>query len=557
MRRHLGALASLAWWAIDDARRRAQRRAPCYVLVTLRGPFPERTPPRRPFGLRWPWEEPALSVEGFCELLERLAGDARVAGVVLRLHALGLPPAKVQSLRQAVERFRRSGKRAVAYATQLDTLSYALAAAADEVVVPESAEIHVVGLAVQATFLKDTLALAGVEADVEAIAEYKTAGDVLRRSEMSPAHREMLDALLDSLYGQIVGAIAAGRRMSREAVQAAVDRMPMTARQAQAAGLVDALRYEDELDAYLRAPGGLVTWEAARAWVRRPRRWRPDRAVGVVAVEGTIVVGPSRRMPLPIPRLGVLAGSETVIQALRQAERERRLAAVVLLVDSPGGSALASDLIWREVRRLARKKPIVAYFGAVAASGGYYVAAGASAIVAQPGTITGSIGILGGKVVTAGLFARLRAGRELLWRGAAAPMLRDAAPFSEVERARLQALLADGYERFLARVAEGRRLTRDAVHAVARGRVWTGEQALERGLVDELGDWEVALARAKALAGLDPRRWAPVVALRPTKLPLLPQAWPPASAGGWADALAGLRPGVPLALCPWTFTFGG
>ncbi|MBI2322311.1 MAG: signal peptide peptidase SppA, partial [Chloroflexi bacterium] len=543
--------------AIDDARRRAHRRPPCYVVVTLRGPFPDRTPPRRPFGLRWPWEDAALSVEGFGELLERLAADARVAGVVLRLHALGLPPAKVQSLRQAVERFRRRGKRVVAYATQIDTLSYALATAADEIVVPESAEIHVVGLAVQATFLKDTLGMAGVEADIEAIAEYKTAGDVLRRSEMSPAHREMLDALLDSLYAQIVGAIAAGRRMSREAVRAAIDAMPMTARQAQAAGLVDALRYEDELGARLGAPGGLVTWEAARAWVRRPRRWLPDRAVGVVAVEGTIVVGPSRRLPLPIPRLGVLAGSETVIQALRQAERQQHIAAVVLLVDSPGGSALASDLIWREVRRLARKKPVVASFGPVAASGGYYVAAGASAIVAQPGTITGSIGILGGKVVTAGLFAKLRAGRELLWRGAAAAMLRDAAPFSGPERARLQALLADGYERFLARVADGRRLTRDAVQTVARGRVWSGEQALERGLVDELGDFELALARAKALAGLDPRRWTPVVALRPAKLPLLAPPWPPASAGGWAEALGGLRPGERLALCPWTLTFGG
>jgi protease-4 len=547
-----------AWWAVDNARRSLQRRGGRYVVLDVRGPFPERKAPPRVLGLRWPWEEQALSIEEFDAILQRLAADERVAGVVLRLHPLQVSLATIQSLRDAIARFRRSGKRALAYAIHLDTPTYALAAATGEIVVPESAEIQVLGLWLQALFLKETLAKVGIAADLEAIAEYKTAGDILRRADMSPAHREMIDALLDSLYDWLVAAIARDRGLIADEVTQAIDAMPLSAEDARAAKLVDALRYEDQLEEYLGTRDALTTWEEARGWVRRPLRAAARQAIGVVSIEGTIVVGRSRRLPVPIPLLGALAGSQSVSQALRAAERDPRIAAVVLVVDSRGGSALASDLIWREVVRLRQRKPIVAYFGAMAGSGGYYVAAGANAIVAQPGTLTGSIGILGGKFVTAGLFDKLAAGRATLHRGAAAGMYRDPAPFSADERRRLLRQLEEGYRRFLDRVAAGRGMARDAVEAVARGRVWTGQQAHERGLVDQLGDFQTAVARAKALAGLPPEAWLPVIHVRAPKRVQLPTRFLPAAADGWpGDEVGSLLGGAPLALCPWSFDLRG
>jgi protease-4 len=569
-----------------------------------------------------------MSLEAFNEVLERLAADPRVKGIVLQLKRLRVSLARMQSLREAILRFRKSGKRVVTYATQLDTLSYTLASAADEIIVPESAEINVAGLWMEAFFLKDTLALAGIEADLEAIAEYKTAGDIFRRADMSEAHREMLNALLDSYYNWIVRTIAEARGLSVEDVTTAINAMPMRAAQAKEAGLVDAILFEDELEEHLKAPGAVVTWEAARAWVKRPYRWHPRQVIGVISLEGGIVVGESRRLPIPIPFFGVQAGSDTICRALRRAERDRRVAAVVLYVDSRGGSALASDLIWREVVRIRRStpyhmlrseespmsswksllyiapnsnlacdtggtpyhvlrseerglfsgkslllpnsnsnlardtggKPVVVYMGDVAASGGYWVSVGASAIVAQPGTITGSIGILVGKLVISGLYKRLRAGREALFRGEAAGMFHDMARrFSEQERQKLQALMEEMYNRFLAHVADGREMSREDVHSIGRGRVWTGQQALERGLVDELGDFNKAVAKAKELAGLDPERWMPVVPIAAGKKPMLPKPFPRGDEI-WQlieDTIEGFFSGNILALCPWDFRIRG
>lgn len=539
------------WWLLDNARRSLKRKGLDYIVLPISGPYPERSRPKRFPWLGWPAEK--MSLEDLNNILERLATDRRVKGAVFQIKDLSVSPAKIQSLRQAILRFRQSGKRAVAYAPRLDTLSYVLASAADEIIVPESAEINVVGLQVEAFFLRDTLALAGIEADIEAIAEYKTAADIFRRADMSQAHREMANDLLDSIYEWVLQTIAEARRLSNDKVASVINAMPMSAAQAKEAGLVDALLFEDELGAHLGAP--LSLWEDAEHWVKRVWRWQPRKVIGVVSVKGTIVTGPSRRLPLPVPFLASQAGSDTICQALRRAERDRRVAAVMLYVDSPGGSALASDLIWREVKRLRRSKPIVVYMGDVAASGGYYISVGASALVAQPGTITGSIGILGGKFVTSGLRQRLQVGREALFRGEAAGMFSDMARFSEQERQKLWALLTEGYNRFLARVADGRGMSQDEVHAIGRGRVWTGQQAYRRGLVDFLGDFNAAVVKAKELAGLDPKRWVPVVPITTGKRHLLPRPFPDTN-----DLLRliddkpwGLLHEHVLALCPWDF----
>jgi len=286
----------------------------------------------------------------------------------------------------------------------------------------------------------------------------------------------------------------------------------------------------------------------------RPRRWRRRQVIGVVSVEGTIAPGPSRRLPtpLPLPYMSEQAGAETVIQALRQVERDRAVAAVVLHVDSPGGSALAADLIWREVLRLGKRKPVVAYLGNVAASGGYYVAAPAQQIVAQPTTLTGSIGVWQGKIVTAGLYEKLKARREVLQRGEAANLYGDTAPFSEAERQKILRTLEDSYARFKARVAQGRQIEMDQVETIARGRVWTGRQALAEGLVDELGDFEAAVEKARSLAGLDPQRYVPVVSKGPGKrfTPPLPFDAPSAWFRAWLHGQA-------LALLPWQIRVEG
>jgi protease-4 len=237
-----------------------------------------------------------------------------------------------------------------------------------------------------------------------------------------------------------------------------------------------------------------------------------------------IVPGRSRRVPtpLPLPIVEAQAGAETVVQTLRQAAADERIAAIVLYVDSPGGSAPASDLIWREVRRLRERKPVVALLGAQAASGGYYVAAPTSRIVARPTTLTGSIGIWGGKVILAGLYRKLGVSREAVQRGAMAGLFSEMAPFSEEERACVRRDMGDFYARFKTIVAEGRKIGEERVEEIARGRVWSGVQAREIGLVDELGDFETALALAKELAGLKPERDCTVLPIRPPRRELLP-----------------------------------
>jgi protease-4 len=527
-----------------------------YVWLTLSGSFPERrTRERQPFP--WsllPWAAAEMSLETLDKRLERLAADPRVQGIILTLGGLAAGAATVRSLRQAVHRFRQSGKRVVVYLTEVTTWRLYLASAADEILLPEGAIFAAAGLRIEVTFIKDTLALLGIEADIEALREYKVSADRFRRSTMSDAHREMLDAILDDQYTEVVSAIAQGRGLTEKAVRLAMDDVPLSAQEAVERGLADGVLYEDELAAHLGTPdrpATIVTWQEVRRRLVRPRRWRTRQAVGIISLEGTIVSGPSRRLPtpLPLPYFSEQAGADTVIQALRQAERNKRVAAVVLYVDSPGGSALASDLIWREVLRLRQHKPVVVYMGNVAASGGYYVSAPATHIVAQATTLTGSIGILGGKFVTARLYEKLNVRRQVLQRGRAAGLYSDMAPFSETERLKVRRFLKDGYARFKTRVAEGRQMTMDRVEDIARGRVWTGRQALDQGLVDELGDLKAAVEKAKEMAKLDVRRDVPVVPVGPGKRRLLPRPF-----GSPEALLQGLRPLLRervFALLPW------
>ena len=559
--------------ALRNVMRSLRRKGLDYPVLSLEGSFPERTSRRRvPFPLSMlPLLPTEVSLEDMQYVVEMIGGDGRVDGAILRLGTLRAGPATLHTLRGLVRQLRERGKHTVAWAPSAGTWDLYLASACDEIVVPPSGRLSALGLRSQALFLKETLAMAGIEADLEAIDEYKVTPDMFRRTTMTEPHRDMLEAILDSHFAELIGAIAEGRGLDEEAVRDLIDRMPMRPQDAMEAGLIDAVLYEDQLAEHLageEAPAEegkdpqipLVPWERAARWIRRPVEWTTRKRIGVVSVEGMIVPGESRRMPSPIPLpMEAQAGAETLVRLLRQVEADPRMAALILHVDSPGGSSLASDLIWRQVMRLGKKKPVVALMGEQAASGGCYVAAPASRIVARPTTITGSIGIWGGKLVLRGLYEKLRVGYQDLQRGGRADLYSETEPFSDEERAQLREELGETYSRFKQIVAEGRGMTEEAVEEIGRGRIWTGAQALEIGLVDELGDFGTAVAAAKELAGLDPEKDYTVVQMAPPAPPMMPRPFP-GDDGGYAMGLRMLedlaRERV-WAMAPWQIRVRG
>jgi protease IV len=525
---------------------------PLYVRVELGGPYPEHRA-RRPW-----WAKQPPSIEDLRRQLRLIAASRQAAGIVVTIRDLHAGLASLQSLRSAFAAYRTTGGRVIFYLPQASTRLYYLASAADSVVMPESGTLDVVGLTLEATFMADALARIGITGEFERIAEYKSAVEPLTRSSMSEPMREAWNAILDAVLDDITGEIATARRMTSGAVRALIDQAPYSAAAARDAGLIDAVLYEDELPAYLAAGRGrtpvILPWRRARRRLRRPFRWRmPVRAVAVISVKGAIQMGESRaRPPLSIPLLGgEAAGHATVTRALRAVERNPLYGAIILSVDSPGGSALASDLIWREADRVGRNKPVVAYLGNVAASGGYYVAAGARRIISQPGTITGSIGVISGKFNVRGALEHIGVYREILTRGAAAAISSPFVPFSSDERRRLRIQTEEIYDRFVDRVAAGRRMSRDRVLEIARGRVWTGRQAHGHGLVDALGDFPTAVTIAKELMGV-PTSWdVPVVPIQPPHAAPLWTRGPLADLGEAWTGLAGLLDERVLALMPW------
>jgi protease-4 len=450
--------------------------------------------------------------------------------VILRINGLAAGWATLQSLRDEMAQIRAGGKRVIAYVLTPDMAGYYVACAADEIVMPPSATLMILGLRVEIQFLKDALAKVGLAAEVEAVSPYKSAGEQFVRSDISPENREQLERLLDARFAEMLRAISAGRNKQLDEVRALIDAAPLSARAALDAGLVDALRYEDELEQHLtstdRAPIILDWGQAHKALQLTPARYH-RKLVGVVSVEGVIATGNSRSLPVPLPLIGgKQAGADSVAQALRQAERSRRIAAINIYVNSPGGDAFASDLIWREVLRVSDKKPVVVAMGDAAASGGYYVAAPASAIVAQPGTITGSIGVVLLRPIAAGLFERAGINPVTLSRGAHSGILSIAEPPTDDERQALRDLLFDSYTEFKRRVRQGRELAEEQLEPIAGGRVWLGQEALELGLVDRLGGLPEALLHAQELAGLAPDRAAPLLLLRGERTHLPPQTFP-------------------------------
>lgn len=512
---------------------RAPGERPRRIVLDLTGSYPARTPSPPFFGLPLPPE--LQGVRGSVEELERqvasLAAAPWLESVLFRVEGLHVNHVTAQALRRLITDLESAGKETLAYVTQLNWTSYYVASAAGTVVAPESAEIGLLGPAFSTLFLRGALARVGVRFEKLAIGEYKSAFDELTRDGMSAAQREQLGALAEDLEQQFVADVVEARGVSPQTVRAALDEGLSSAAQLARLGLIDRVAYEDELIGEDAQP-----YEQAKRFLRM-RAPQGRSRVAVVSIEGAIVTGKSRRSPLPLPMLRVLSGSDTVIRCLRVAARDPRTAAIVLYVDSGGGSALASDLIGREVSRIARTKPVVAVMGSVAASGGYYVLAGATHVVAAAGTVTGSIGVLTGKLSLEKLYERLGVVAEHVQRGRLSLMHSPAKAFTEEERALLVRQNHEIYERFVARVADGRKMPVALIDELGRGRIWSGAAALRHGLVDELGDVNTAIARAAELAKLP--AGAPTWDVVAPRQLLLPTSEDPTTLSRLAEAFSG------------------
>jgi protease-4 len=435
--------------------------------------------------------------------LRKAERDERLAAVVLRVRPLEIGWAKAQELRSAIAAIGAAGRKTVAYlevASFAANLEYYVASAADEVVLSPAGQAQVIGLAAEYLFLGGLWESLGVELEVERIGRYKTFADTFAAKEMSEPYREMANSLLDSIDAQFVAGIAESRGLSEDAVRAAIAAAPGSPEEMLAHHLIDGSHFEDEVIGSL-GDAPVVEGDVYAAVDPASVGFEPVAQFALVYGSGAVVTGRGAASRTGQP---VLA-SETVSKALVDAAEDPEIRAILFRVDSPGGSALASDVVWRATQ-VARKhgKPLVVSFSDVAASGGYYVAAGADAIVASPGTLTGSIGVVVLRPVLAGLFEKLDIGFEALTRGDHADLLLSTRPLSEGTRHRLAESVATIYEMFVARVAKGRHLDAARVDSVGRGRVWTGAQAAELGLVDELGGLRAAAQRAKLAAGLDP-----------------------------------------------------
>ena len=458
--------------------------------------------------------------------LHRAADDPRVAGLIARVQLEASPAAAVQELREAIAAFS-AVKPSLAWAeTYPGTLSYYLASAFGEVWMQPSGTVGLIGFASNATFLRDALHKAGIEAEFVAKGEYKSAANLFTEGGFTDSHREAVTRMLESLQGQVWQAIGESRNIDPGTLDALADRAPLLRDEAVASGLLDRIGFRDEAHARIAELVGVedVSPESVSSEDKPPRlnltRYagssrprlgppvpsvpgrKPKPTLAIVTLEGPIVNGRGGPQFLPIGNSS--AGGDTIAAALREAAADDSVSAIVLRVESPGGSVTASETIWREVTRARdRGKPVVVSMGSVAASGGYYVAMAADAIVANAATITGSIGVITGKLVVRDLKERLGVASDAVRTNANADAWSIDTPFTPEQRAHREAEADLFYADFVERVAQGRNLTTEAVDAVARGRIWTGADALERGLVDELGGLRTAVRRAKVLAGLD------------------------------------------------------
>ena len=452
-----------------------------------------------PGGVFGPFLEAPPTVRSIVETLRKAKADSRITSVILKPTGPAAMWGKVQEVRDAIADFRRSGKPIVAYLEFGGEQEFYLASACDKVYLMPASSLDLTGMASYELFLRGMLDKIGAFPDALHIGEYKTAANTFTEKTMTPAHREMAVSLNTDLYEQLVRGIAEGRRKSEAEVRSLIDHGPFLPEDALRAGLIDDLAYEDELDDKVKLAPGRVRYVEMNEYRgvsagglglnRGPR-------VAIIYAAGIIASGKSS-YDSPV---GAVVGSDTIVEYLRKARADSAIKAIVLRIDSPGGSAIASDVIWREVVLTKNQKPVIASMSDVAASGGYYIAMPAHAIVAEPSTLTGSIGVVLTKFVINGTLQKLGINMEPVSRGRYAEIYSPIRPFSPEERTRMIENMQATYDGFVEKAAQGRNTTPEKIDAIAQGRVWTGRQAKEIGLVDELGGLDRAVALAKQRA---------------------------------------------------------
>jgi protease-4 len=514
----------------------------------------------------------AATVRGFVESLQKAKRDPRITSVLLLPETLELPFwGKVQELRDAIVDFRRSGKTVVAFLEYGGDREYYLASAADRVFLLPTSPLDLTGIASYQLFLRGALDKLGAYPDFVHVGTYKTAVNQFTEKDFTPEHREMTESLNRDLYDQLVRGIAEARKKTPEEVRRLIDEGPFTADAAKQAGLVDDLAYRDQLDDRVAA---LKQGEDSRKRVeeedyrRVTPRSRPESRIAVLYASGVIASGSSTDDAIS----GAVVGSDTIVEQLERIRDDESIKAIVLRVDSPGGSAVASDVIWRELsitRDENASRPLIASMSDLAASGGYYISMPAQVIVAQPGTLTGSIGIFGGKVAIGDSLEKIGVTTATVQSGRNATLSSPFQRFTPDQRAKLMAYMESFYDGFVRKAAESRQRTPAQIDAVAQGRVWTGLQARDRGLVDELGGLDRAVAIAKERAGIPADEEVELVSYPPrrTLVEALAQQFGSGEVSLWARlggaegrAIAALtaparifRRGEPLALMPFAF----
>jgi protease-4 len=470
------------------------------VRLDLHGALPEESG----FSLANLWHRASLDFFSATSLLRWSREDQQVKAVVVTVADLDVGWARLQSLRRSLLALRRAGKRVWVYVAEGGMREYYLASAADKILVAPAGHLAITGIAAEMMFFKGALDKLGVTAQVHRAGQYKSAAEPFTRESMSPANREMLDSLLDDLYGQIVDDIAEARHKSKAEVRTLIDHGLFLAQEALTAGLIDHVAYEDEIESLLEAQLGAVEIIEVADYQRqygrtlRRRMLREDHGkIAVVTVDGPIKRGES----VDGGEGTHAVGSTSFTTDVKEAREDESIAAIVVRITSPGGSGLASDLMWRELVKTGEEKPVVISMGDVAASGGYYLALAGGKVFAEAGTITGSIGVIAGKAVLRDLYMRVGVSKDIITRGKKAALFSDYHEFSPAEQERLDFEIQAFYQDFLTKVASCRSLSLEAVEPNAQGRVWSGRQAWSRGLVDEIGGLEEALREAKQRAG--------------------------------------------------------
>ncbi len=456
--------------------------------------------------------EDAQTRQGVVNNIRKASHDPRIVGILLNFDGYGMTSSTALEIRDELLKFKDTGKKIFAYMEGPGKRSYFLASPAHKIYMPPPGNVYLRGWRAKIPFYKDVLDKIGITPEFIYIGKYKTAPQIFTMNHISDEYREVINDILDAYHGDYVKQIATVRNVPIEKVKTWIDDGLYSATEALEAGMIDELLYEDELEQRLQVELGLAAnleeaeeleantinnSQYARVKVKAPWLHKKGEKIAVVYAQGSIVSGESP----PSSHSGIIA-SDTMTELLKELAEDEEIKGIILRINSGGGGATASSMIWNAVHKAKQKKPVVISMSGAAASGGYMISAPADSIVAYPLTITGSIGIFGGKFSMKGLFDFIGLNVEIIKRGKNATMFTDAQVWTESERERFRHFIQAGYDDFIEKVGEGRGLSVEAVDEIAQGRVWTGQQALELGLVDKLGGMETAIEVIKEKIGI-------------------------------------------------------